>query len=132
MTPLITKPLVDAILPFVMTNGNDGRGSRWFKSSKVRDNAQNVLLSAGLSRKPFAHVVTVHVTRILGPGERLWDSSSIGRGNWKEIEDALVACGWFVDDGPKWIRETRFFQEAGMRHVGPKIRLQVYGGENGN
>ena len=66
-----------------------------------------------------------NITRILGKGQRLWDSSSIGRGNWKEIEDALVAIGWFHDDGPKWITETRFFQDAGQRQNGPAVRVRI-------
>lgn len=63
---------------------------------------------------------------------RLWDSSSIGRGNWKEIEDALVVLGWFHDDCPKWIRETRFFQDALRRSDGPSIEVEIYDLSEGN
>jgi len=113
-------------LPFELTNGNDGRGSKWFSSSKLRKGFERDLRRLGLVSKPFPHPVSVLVTRILGPGQRLWDSSSIGRGNWKEIEDALVACGWFHDDGPKWIRRTTFEQSAEARGEGPGILLEIF------
>ena len=32
--------------------------------------------------------------------------------NLKELIDALVVVGWFVDDGPKYISEVRFRQRA--------------------
>lgn len=97
-------------LPIELTNGNDGRGSRWFRSSIDRKKIETLLRARGLTAKPFDFAVNVVVTRLIPKGGRAWDTSSIGRGNWKEIEDALVACGWFHDDGPKWITETRFFQ----------------------
>jgi len=114
------------ILPFELTNGNDGRGSKWFSSAKLRKEFEKNLRLLGYERKPFATPVHVAVTRILGQGQRLWDSSSIGRGNYKELEDALVAIGWFHDDSPKWITETRFFQDASRRDQGSAIEIQIY------
>ena len=69
--------------------------------------------------------VTVTVTRILGKGERLWDSSSILRGNYKEIEDALVAIGWFVDDSTEYIHTTDGRQDDTRRNKGPAIELEI-------
>jgi len=112
-------------LPFELTNGNDGRGSKWFSSAKLRKQFEKDLRRLDLVRKPFDCPVEIDVIRILGPGQKLWDSSSIGRGNWKEIEDAMVACGWFHDDGPKYIKSTQFFQSAAMRHEGPSIRVEI-------
>ena len=112
-------------LPIELTNGNDGRGSKWFSSSKVRKDMESLLVALGHRRQPFDVPVEVRVTRIVGRGQRLWDTSSVGRGNWKEIEDAMVACGWFHDDGPKWIRETRFFQDDSRRHEGPAIEVEI-------
>jgi hypothetical protein len=114
------------ILPIELTNGNDGRGSKWFSSAKVRKQVEQVLRAEGFEREPFEYPVIVHVTRIIGKNQRLWDSSSIGRGNWKEIEDALVVLGWFHDDCPKWIRETRFFQDDSRRSEGPSIEVEIY------
>ena len=111
-------------LPFKLTNGNDGRGSKWFSSAKLRKQFESELRKRGLARgEPYPFPVKVTVTRILGPGERFWDSSSIGRGSYKEIEDALVACGWFVDDSPRYITNTDFRQD-GCRRKGD-VRLEV-------
>lgn len=118
--------LFHKILPFELTNGNDGRGSKWFSSAKLRKEFEKNLRLLGYERKPFKTPVIVHVTRILGLGQRLWDSSSIGRGNYKELEDALVAIGWFHDDSPKFITETRFFQDANSRDFGSSIDIKIY------
>ncbi len=113
------------ILPFELTNGNDGRGNKWFKSSKLREQFEKDLRGLRMTREPFPRAVSVEVTRILGPKQSLWDSSSIGRGNWKEIEDALVACGWFHDDSPKWITRTTFNQDSTRRKEGPCIEMTI-------
>tara|TARA_Y100001973_G_C5104374_1_gene284341 strand:+ start:104 stop:796 length:693 start_codon:yes stop_codon:yes gene_type:complete len=113
-------------LPIELTNGNDGRGNKWFSSAKVRKEVYQKLKEEGYERTPFDESVVVHVTRILGPKQRLWDSSSIGRGNWKEIEDALVELGWFHDDSPAWIVETRFFQDKTLRDHGPSILVEIF------
>ena len=113
------------VLPIELTNGNDGRGSKWFSSARVRKKIEAQLRQLKLTREPFNSPVEVRVTRIVGANQRLWDSSSIGRGNWKEIEDAMVACGWFHDDSPKYIVETRFFQDDENRDQGPAIFVQI-------
>jgi len=113
------------ILPFKLTNGNTGRGNAWFMSAKFRDKAESQLRKLGLVRHPFPCRVSVMVTRILGKGERLWDSSSILRGNYKEIEDALVACGWFVDDSPAHIGLTIGNQDDTRRHLGSCVELEI-------
>jgi hypothetical protein len=117
--------LLDIILPFELTNGNDGRGNKWFNSAKVRKKFERHLRATGMTRRPFGVPVDITVTRILGKGQRLWDSSSVGRGNWKEIEDALVACGWFRDDGPRWITSTTYRQDATRRADGPAVRVEI-------
>lgn len=116
---------LDVILPLELTNGNTGRGHRFEKSNRLRQEIEMILRAGGFTRTPFEFPVVVYVTRILGKGDRLWDSSSIGRGSWKETEDSLVALGWFHDDGPKWIHETRFFQDATKREIGPAIHVQI-------
>lgn len=118
-------------LPLELTNGNDGRGHRWFSSANVRKKVEKQLRDLGHERTPFDFPVVVHVTRLLGPKQRLWDSSSIGRGNWKEIEDALVSLGWFHDDNPAWITETRFFQNKEDRSKGPAIFIEVFPAKGG-
>ena len=120
--------LLSETLPIELTNGNTGRSGAWFSSAKLRKQYE-AELSVTHRREPFPHPVTVHVTRILGPGQRLWDSSSILRGNYKEIEDAMVAIGWFHDDSPKWIRHTLAFQDASRRGEGPAVMIEVFSSE---
>ena len=112
-------------LPFELTNGNDGRGHRFFKSATLRKKFEADLRKLRLTRSPFLFPVRVHVVRVLGKGQRLWDTSSIGRGNWKEIEDALVACGWFHDDSPKFITSTTFDQDPCRKSSGPFVEVTI-------
>lgn len=114
-------------LPFELTNGNDGRTKSWYKPAKIRKDIETQLRLLQLGQaEPFVDPVAVEVLRILGPGQRLWDYSSGLRGNWKEIEDALVAVGWFADDGPKHIKRVWFDQDASRREDGPSIVVSVY------
>lgn len=103
--------LHSAELPIELNNGNDGRGGRWFSSAKVRKEIEATLRFYGFARQqPFSGRVSLMVTRILGPRQQKWDADSYQRGNLKELIDALVVCGWFVDDGPTYIEEVRFKQ----------------------
>jgi hypothetical protein len=103
--------LHSAELPIELNNGNDGRGGKWFSSAKVRTKIEATLRATGHVRpRPFDRSVWLLVTRILGPRQQKWDADSYQRGNLKELIDALVVCGWFVDDGPKFIEEVRFKQ----------------------
>lgn len=112
-------------LPIELTNGNDGRGSKWFSSAKVRKSIEETLRAMGLDRQPFDAPVNVHITRILGKNQRLWDADSILRGNSKELIDALVAVGWFHDDGPKYIKAVTADQDATQRENGPSVIVKV-------
>ena len=120
------EPLLDVTLPIELTNGNDGRGSKWFRTASVRKKIEATVRLLHSQRVPFAECVTLSLTRILGRGQRLWDSDSILRGNSKELIDALVVCGWFHDDSPKWIAETHACQDATQRENGPAVRVQVF------
>ena len=121
------KLLLDIDLPVELTNDNDGRSHHYRRTAKRRKEYEMLFRTfpAMMSKK---FVVPTHntVTRVLGPGQSLWDSSSIGRGNWKEVEDALVAIGWWPDDGPCHIVTTDFRQDSSRRQCGPAINLQVH------
>lgn len=39
--------LLDVTLPIELTNGNDGRGSKWFRSSNVRKRLEATLRTQG-------------------------------------------------------------------------------------
>lgn len=109
-----------------LTNHNDGRSRHYQTSNQERKDLEFWIRAKHGKRTPFDFPVHLEVTRILGPREQLWDYSSCGRGNWKEIEDSLVACGWFVDDGPTYITGVEFLQDSTQRHHGPAIKVEVF------
>ena len=121
------KTLLCKTLPIELTNGNDGRGSKWFSSAKVRKKIEETLRDLELERDPFEFRVNIVLTRVLGKGQRFWDADSILRGNAKELIDALVAVGWFHDDGQKYVAEVRAFQDASQRASGPSVVVKVEG-----
>ena len=143
--PEILEPgycLLRIRLPIELTNSNSGRSGTYHRSHQFRrqveiqlrawgltatDRVLFTLAASELSSKglPFHFPVEVTVCRVLGPYQKLWDVSSGLRGNWKEIEDALVAVGWFHDDKPKWISDTRFKQIADDRKNGPSIIVEL-------
>ena len=112
-------------LPFELTNGNDGRTKHFGFSAHQRKRFSRDIGFLFPRRVPYEVPVSVTVVRILGKSDRLWDSSSGLRGNYKEIEDALVECRFFWDDSPKWITETRFQQDSSRRDKGPSIELII-------
>jgi hypothetical protein len=118
--------LHSAILPIAITNDNDGRTKHYGVSKDRRIRYERKLRSLGHARQPFGQQTDVVVTRILGPSEKKLDQSSILRGNYKEIEDALVWLGWWHDDSPKYIRFVLPDQDATQRDIGPAIRIDVY------
>ena len=63
------------------------------------------------------------LTRVLGPKERLYDTDNLV-GGAKQLIDAMVSCGWFVDDSPKFL-VVNCFQDEDFRGVGPFIRAKL-------
>lgn len=118
--------LHSAILPIAITNDNDGRTKHYGISKDRRIRYERKLRSLGHTRQPFGQQTDVVVTRILGPSEKKLDQSSVLRGNYKEIEDALVWLGWWHDDSPPYIRFVLPDQDATQREIGPAIRIDVY------
>ena len=114
--------LATLTLPIRLTNDNGGRTQHWTKAAGRKKSYAAMVRVLGGRRKPFDSPVALTVTRILGPSERLWDADSIGRGSAKELIDSLVACGWLVDDGPKWVTEVTYRQEID-RKSGPAVRV---------
>lgn len=112
-------------LPFEISNKNNGQGRSWHGSAKDRKRFEFELKSLGLVRTPYLFPVKVHVVRVLGKGQRFWDSSSVLRGNYKQLEDAMVACGWFTDDSIKFINATSSDQDGTRRDLGPAVELTI-------
>ena len=129
------KPLIEEWLDIELTNGNDGRGNKWFSSAKVRKKIEQHIRENTQPRTPIEGPVVIELTRILGPNQRLWDSDSKLRGNAKELIDAMVACNWLHDDGPEYVIETVCHQDNTQRDKGPSVLVQIFadqsGGSNG-
>lgn len=118
------KPLLSVTLPVKLTNGNGGRSQKWFLTAKDRDAFEALLRSLGHVYSPIPFPVQLVVTRLLGKRERFWDYSSGFRGNWKELEDAMVACGWFKDDGPDDVKGVFFDQQ---KHAGDSaVKVEIF------
>lgn len=117
-----------ADFPIELTNGNDGRGGQWFSSARTRKKIEATLRFHGHARSLFFDgLLTIHVTRILGPRQKRWDADSWQRGNLKELIDALVVLNWFFDDGPDYIEEIRFWQIADKpRPLHSTIMIEVF------
>lgn len=122
-----TKPLLIISLDYALTNRNSGRGHHWGQSAKCRKQLELLVSATQGLQDPFTHPVALIVTRVLGPGQRKWDADSVGRGSAKELIDSLVACGFFVDDSPRWVSECIFTQDASRRKIGPKTEVAIYG-----
>ena len=112
-------------LPIELTNNNTGRTQHFGRSASQRKKYERIIRAKFGQQVPFSSKVEIVVQRVLAARQRLWDESSILRGNWKEIEDALVACGFLSDDGPNYIglcvgvqdAETRLTSEGGFTRV---------------
>jgi hypothetical protein len=128
--PIILAPktllLHKAILRVELTNGNSGRGHSWYSKADDRNEIETILRCDRHQRRPFPYQVEIHLTRILGKRQQLWDSDSGLRGNSKELIDALVVLGWFHDDNPHWVSETRFFQDSTQRKNGPCVLIEIF------
>ena len=112
-------------LPIELTNNNTGRTQHFGRSASQRKKYERIIRSTFGQQVPFLSKVEIVVQRVLAARQRLWDESSILRGNWKEIEDALVACGFLHDDKPEYVgmcvgvqdAETRLTSEGGFVRV---------------
>lgn len=110
-------------LPIKLINDNQGRSQHWSKAAKRKRDYVAMVRLLGGRRIPFESPVKLKLTRVLGPRERLWDADSVGRGSAKELIDALVACGWLHDDGPKWVSAVEYHQEVDRKN-GPAVKLE--------
>lgn len=107
-------------IPHPLTNGNTGRGNHWYASATERKKFEWMLSQFAtldpesccdyLNDFPFDFPVGLRVTRVLGKKQRLWDVDSIGRGNAKELIDALVGIGILEDDGPAFVKHVEWHQ----------------------
>jgi len=114
-----TVDRVTLVLPIQLDNGNSGRSKHWAAAHRSRQ-AVGATVSLFSPRNTKVRTpVRVHVTRVLGKGQRLMDVDSLLRGNFKEILDSIVATGLIPDDGPAHVQEVTATQDATRRAEGP-------------
>lgn len=114
-------------LPIELTNGNEGRSKHWGAAASRRKSYERLVRLAvqPKDRVTIETPVKLTLTRVLGKGQRLYDADSLGRGNAKEIIDALVAAGFLPDDGPKHVVACEYRQDASQRQHGPATIVQI-------
>jgi hypothetical protein len=118
--------VLSVTLPMELTNKNKGQGHSWHHTAGDREDCETCLRALGHVRKPFTTKMNMRITRILGKRQHLWDQSSVLRGSAKQLEDALVSCGWFVDDSPEWIGLVIGDQEVPAKRGKPQVKIEVF------
>lgn len=113
------------VLPIELTNGNDGRTKHFWQAAARRKQYEATIRLLHARPKPIPTPVTITVTRVLGKGQRLFDADSLGRGNAKELIDAIVAAGFLPDDGPRHVREVTYRQDTTRRRDGPSTEITI-------
>ena len=133
-------------VPMKLKNNNQGQGRHWSGSHKERSLASQAVAEARVwqpSTSESSSWVSLPewlserhwdvgtklglvVYRILGKGERLWDADSVLRGNYKQIQDALIEAGLAEDDSPKYIEWVLGLQEDQTRDHGPRVVIEVH------
>lgn len=113
------------VLPIELTNGNEGRSKHWGSAAKRRKKYEGIIRLLRPNPAPLRTPVKITITRILGRKQRHYDADSLGRGNAKEIIDAIVACGFLPDDGPRHVTEVTYRQDASKRAFGPATEVTI-------
>lgn len=133
-------------IPMKLKNNNQGQGRHWSGSHKERRTATEAVADArvwtpatkesGVYQRLSDWTRAIQfgkdeklglvVWRILGKRERLWDADSVLRGNYKQIQDALIEAGLAEDDSPKYIEWVLGRQDDSIRDQGPKVLIDVY------
>ena len=120
------KLLIAINLPHVdLKNDNNGQGHGWKRTAQRRESIESEIRAAGHVRAPFEFKVRLVVMRVLGKRQKLWDDDSVLRGSAKQLIDSLVACGWFVDDKPKWLKVDQTQWVPQIRE-NPSVTIQVF------
>ncbi|MCP4165665.1 MAG: hypothetical protein GY759_07200 [Chloroflexi bacterium] len=119
----MTDCVLDITLPVDLKTQNTGRGNRWFNSAKIRKQYEDSL--ADYRREPLEYPVRLEYTRILGAKQRAWDADNVALAN-KQLQDSLVALGWFHDDSPKWIPVISYRNDSTQRIHGPALRVRAF------
>lgn len=113
------------VLPIELTNGNEGRRKHWGAAARRRKAYAATISFLYGKRLPVPTPVRITVVRVLGKGQRRWDPDSVGRGNAKELIDAIVAVGLIPDDSPKHVRRVEYRQDETRRADGPSVEVLI-------
>ena len=132
-------------LPMKLKNNNQGQGHHWSGSHRERRAASEAVASAGFWYHLADHTkvglrllewlsephtsygkLGLVVWRVLGSRERLWDADSVLRGNYKQIQDALIEAGLAEDDSPKYIEWVLGRQDKERRGEGSSVEIELY------
>ena len=132
-------------LPMKLKNNNQGQGHHWSGSHRERRAASEAVAKAEYRYTMDGHTTIgctllewlsgphtsygklgIIVWRVLGPRERLWDADSVLRGNYKQIQDALIEAGLAEDDSPKYIDWVLGRQDKERRDEGSSVEIELY------
>lgn len=116
---------VTLTLPVSLDNGNDGRTKHFGAAAKRRREYEATIRLFHPKPVPIQTPARIHVTRVLGPRQRLFDADSLLRGNAKELIDAIVAVGFLPDDGPAHVLEVTASQDRTRRGEGPATEITI-------
>jgi len=132
-----------------LTNRNDGQGRHWGASHKARKEMDKIVsqsmvtsydeggvmyyapFSESLAGTQLTDLVSIVITRVLAPKQKLMDVCSLGRGNSKQIIDAIVATGLLKDDSPRYLALTIFQQDDTRRELDGMVEVAFYQTING-
>ncbi len=113
------------VLPVQLLSKNARDKLHYRARHKLRRDYEEVIRLAYPRRgEPPRTKQRVTVTRVLGPRERPFDGQNVGAGSAVELIDALTACGFWVDDAPRWL-ETAFEQGDRPGVKGPAVVVEI-------
>ena len=107
------------VLPIALLSKNARDKMHWRQRLGLRRDYEGIIGIRYPNREgPPLGKQRVTVTRVKGERERDWDTQNIGAGSAVELLDALKRCGYFADDGPKFV-EPVFTQTKSDTLQGP-------------
>lgn len=121
-------PLLSIVISSSLPRNNEFHRMHWAVKHKTVDRWFKIVWSAWLqagSRRFSADEcpVFVRLIRVLGPRQREYDDSNLFGICDKLVMDALVKCGLFPDDSPRFVRMLTPEHRKGKA---PALVVEVY------
>jgi len=120
MSKPMSQPLVLVYDEWLPSANAMLRMSGWRLKQHVKRQAINTF---GTNPFPLKTRGVVHITRVLGPRQRFMDQDNL-RLIMKPLVDALVTCGYLVNDNEVWA-DISYRQDETRREIGPRIELEI-------